>query len=283
MEYAFEMKLTNPREVGRLAVEQSVPSDIWQKNIVFSNELKELISCHKFSRHPLAGLLDTEELNLEVTKAIHLEFGHAFAQIFTDALIAAMALTSNLETTLGPSGKVSARFLLQLNLLDELGFAPTVVVNGDYTGNPQLAHYLQFNETLKQLGVTPLELANYRPSAAANASRKTFTDYYTDYVLITGVLACAETIFTLFAGPWAKSVARSTDIDTSTGYHAIHVENEEGEFIDDDHAEDSWYIFRQAITPERYEEVRRKMTMWLDTWNDFCDNVLHVAKTIKRK
>jgi hypothetical protein len=279
----MNLDLGNPRKSGRSAIEGTVAAELWKKNVAFTDELKTLIDRHKFSRHPIAGLLETEELNGDVTKAIHLEFGHAFAQVFTDSLIQAMARTVELEPRLGPMGKVSARFLIQLNLLDELGYSPTEKPNQNYTGNPKLAHYIQFNETLQQLKITPQEISTFRPSIAAQASRKTFTDYFDDYVLLTAVLACAETIFTLFAGPWAKSVAMSTDIDTSTGYHAIHVEDESGEFLDDDHAEDSWYIFRQSVTPERYEEVSRKMVMWLDTWNDFCDNVMHVARNIKRK
>lgn len=276
-----EMK--NPRNEGRSAVKKSVSPDIWERNLAFSNEIRNMITSHRLWKHPVSGLLNTEKLNPEITRTLHLEFAHAFAQIFTDSLIHAMARSSDLEPVLGPLGKVSARFLLQLNLLDELGFAPATEVTGDYFGNPALAHYLQFAETLRQLGARPEDILNFRPSPAAKAARRTFTDHYSDYALLTCVLACAETVFTQFAGPWAKSVALSTDIDTSRGYHSIHVEDEHGDFIDDEHSEDSWYLFRQAVTPERYEEIRRKVEAWLDIWYDFGDSVIHIARTISRK
>jgi hypothetical protein len=114
---------------------------------------------------------------------MHLEFDHAFAQIFTDSLIQAMARTADLESRLGPVGKVSARFLIQLNLLDELGFSPTETPNHNYTGNPKLAQYIQFRETLPQLKIAPEEIVTFRPSLAAEASRRTFTDYFEDYDL----------------------------------------------------------------------------------------------------
>ncbi|MDB5038828.1 MAG: hypothetical protein JWQ35_2356 [Bacteriovoracaceae bacterium] len=274
---------SKPRAVCRAAIEQSVPPDLWAKNVAYVDELKALIATHRMSRHPVKGVLNTEKLNPEVTKAIHLEFAHGFAQIFTDSLIHAMAQSADLEPRLGPAGKVTSRFLLQLNLLDELGFFPNDEVTGDYWGTPFLAHYIQFVKTLESLGSSASEILNYKPSPASKAARKTFTDHYNDYVLLTAVLACAETVFTLYAGPWAKSVSLSTDIDTSEGYHAIHVDDEHGESIDDDHSEDSWYIFRQAIVPERYDEVKKRVTIWLDLWNDFADNTMHLARTLKKK
>ncbi len=277
------IKMEAPREVGREAIQKSVPAELWQKNVAFTDELKQIIQKHRMYRHPLTGLLETEDLNKEISKVLHFEFAHAYAQIFTDSLIYAMAQTSELEKRLGPGGKVAARFLLQLNLLDELGYGPNEKVTGDYWGNPALAHYVEFAKTLQQLGAKPGEIFEYKPSPAAKAARKTFTDYYTDYALLTCVLAVAETVFSLFAGPWAKSVARSTDINVNEGYHAIHVEDEHGDFIDDEHSEDSWYIFRQAVTPERYDEVRKKVGQWLDIWNDFGDSIMHIARTMSKK
>lgn len=277
------MEMNKPRQVGRVAVKDSVPAAQWAQNEKFADEIKEMIAKHRLSRHPVSGLLNTEKLNPQISLTLHLEFAHAFAQIFTDSLIEAMAAAKDLEGRLGPMGKVSARFLLQINLLDELGYKPAETVTGEYAGNPALAHYVQFASTIRDLGGKPEDILNFKPSPAAKASRKTFTDHYEDYILLTGVLACAESVFTLFAGPWAKSVSMSTQIDTKKGYHAIHVEDDAGQFIDDEHSEDSWFIFRQAVTPERYDDVRRKVAAWLDTWYDFGDNVMHIARTISRK
>lgn len=277
------MQLTDPRGSGREAIKESVGPHLWEDNVKFTHELKEMIEKHRLFRHPVIGLFETEKLSQEITRTIHLEFAYAFAQIFTDSLIYAMARTSELEPRLGPAGKVSARFLLQLNLLDELGYQAAEEVTGDYCGHPKLAHYMQFAETLKQLGAKPGDILTFKPSPAATSARKTFTDHYEDYTMLAGVLACAEQVFTRFAGPWAKSVAMSTSIDTSKGYHNIHVEQDDGSFIDDDHSEDSWYIFRQAITPDRYQEVRERVEEWLDVWNDFADNIIHVARTLNKK
>src|SRR5688572_7376417 len=117
--------LDRPRESGRKLIELTVPEGEWKRNVAFSHELqKSIIDKHKLCRHPLIGLLNTEKLNTEVTKMIHFEFSYAFAEIFTDSLIQAMITSASLEPRMGPAAKVSARFLLQLNLLDELGYKP---------------------------------------------------------------------------------------------------------------------------------------------------------------
>jgi hypothetical protein len=276
--------LEHPRAVGRRAIELSVDPIVWQKNVEFSKDLQKMIDKHKLTRHPIIGLLNTEKLNKDVSKVLHFEFSYAFAEIFTDSLIHAMGTTASLEPRLGPLGKVSSRFLLQLNLLDELGYKPVTTHSGeDYAGNPLLAHYVQFHETLEQLGAQPLEHLKYQASKASIAARKTFTDHYESHLHLTAVLAVAETVFTLFAGPWAKSVSQSTDIDTSTGYHSIHVEDESGEFLDDDHSEDSWYIFRQVVEEKDYAEVREKVEQWLDIWYDFGDEQMHLARKLLKK
>jgi len=275
--------MEHPREQGREFLKKTVPADLWNQNWQFCDELKKLIHSHKINRHPLIGVLNNEILNKEISKMIHLEFAYAFAQIFTDALIYAMAKSAELEPRLGPEAKVAARFLFQLNLLDELGFQPSEKISGDYFGNPELAHYCQFVSTVKSLGANPQDIYKFKPSASAMDSRQTFVAYFDNYVMLAGVLACAETVFSLFAGPWARSVSKSTQIDVSQGYHKIHVEDESGEFLDDYHSEDSWYLLAQALVPDKYKELRDNMNDWLDIWADFADNIVHLARNIDRK
>lgn len=269
----------SPRETGRKAIQATVEPSVWNKNMEYSIGIKSMIDKHKLCRHPLIGLLSTEKLNTEATKLIHFEFSYAFAEIFTDSVIQTMITSSQLERRLGPMGKVSARFLLELNLMDELGFMPKTNSKNseDYCGNPLLAHYSQFNETIEEIGSNHDELLDYKPSAAAEDARKTFTENYGNHIMMTSVLAVAESVFTLFAGPWAKSVGLSTNVDVSRGYHKIHVENDSGEFLDDEHSEDTWYLFRQAIQEKDYAEVKEKISVWLDVWYDFADQVMHIA------
>lgn len=277
--------VNEPRTLGRMAVQSTISPETWAKNVKFSEEMSAMINKHKICRHPLIGLFSSKKLNNEATKIIHYEFSYAFAEIFTDSVIQAMVTSAQLEKKLGSMGKVSARFLLELNLMDELGFQAkkNETDDGSYCGNPLLAHYSQFNETLEELGANHDELWAYKPTAASEEARKTFTENYHDHLMIISVLAVAESIFTLFAGPWAKSVGMSTNVDVNRGYHKIHVEDESGEFVDDEHSEDSWYLFRQAIEEKDYEMIRVKISTWLDIWYDFADEVMHIANTHSQK
>lgn len=270
------LNLNNPRITGREAIKETVDTEIWEQNRKFSEELKAMLAMHPLASHPLMEFFDNETVDNEKTLTIHLEFGYGFAQIFTDAVIKAMFLSSQMESRLGPKAKATARFLWALNLQDELGYFPSE--NGEnYKGNPYEAHYFQFVKLFKELDTDIRAIESYKPTPAAIDARKSFEDTYENYKDITTILAFAESIFDEFAGPWANNVGRSTGVDVSTGYHTIHVEDHDGESIDDEHSEDSWTLFCQAVTPNDHADIKRKAKDWLDNWYRFCDSVLEIA------
>lgn len=271
------MELKNPRAIARKAIENSVIPALWAGNGEFINELRRSIAEHRIMRHPIIGQLESSNADLQAQQYFHLEFRHAFAQIFTDALIQTMVTCAQMEDSVGARGKVAARFLLQLNVLDELGFLPNTDKGSDYAGNPEMSHYVQFDDTLQQLGLSPEAVAGYTPSDAARACRATFEKQYSDHVGLSAIMATSETVFGAFSGPWARSVGVATSIDVSAGYHSIHVEHD-GKFIDDDHSEDAWYVFRQAIKPERYGAVSAQILAALETWAAFLDMLTGTAR-----
>lgn len=145
------------------------------------------------------------EFDIQQMRVFHLEFYHAFAQVFTDAVIEALSAAKQLEAPLGAQAKMAARFLLQINLLDELGFHPGEDNEGNYNGQPALAHYVQFFNTIQQLGMTEQEVKAWLPMSSSLACRATFENAYGDYTRLVGLLAVAETVFHDFATPWAKA------------------------------------------------------------------------------
>jgi hypothetical protein len=266
-------KLDDPRASSRQAILDSVDPATWERNVKFSHELLEVIASHRLGSHPILAAMDSSDFDIEWLKFFHLEFSRAFAEIFTDSLVYAMATCSQLEPLLGAKGKVAARFLLQINMLDELGFQPMKTDKGEYAGHPYLAHYVQFTETLVGLGLSEEEIKSYVPGDAIQAARASFEDYYGKHKELTCVLAVAETIFSKFAGPWAKNTGDKTSLNVSEGYHSIHVEDDHGDFVDDEHSEDSWYVFRQAITSEDYDAMRKLVIKSLDVWANSADYV----------
>lgn len=266
----------NSRAHCRELLRSLVPTSIWEQNERFANELKGLIKEHRISSHRLMAMLNDGSFSPEGMKRFHLEFRHAFAQNFTDALIQVMFTAGQLEARQGAIGKVAARFLIQLNVLDELGFEAGKVEHGEYAGDPRHAHYIEFDKVISDLGISPAQVREYAPSKAAVDARRTVEEVYGDHVALAARLALAESVFSNFAGPWATNMKKRTDVATDQGYHAIHVEHE-GTFIDDDHSEDMWFVLRQAIEPSRYDEIRASASTTLEIWARFCDSMLTIA------
>jgi len=263
--------LETARKNGRQVIQESVPPALWQRNGDFCQRLREMIESHPITRHPIIQAMESASIEAEEQRVLHLEFRYAFSDIFTDALIMAMFRTAELEPRLGAVAKIAGRFLIQLNVLDELGFVPNGSTHADYAGNPFRAHLLEFDATLHQLGVSQQEIDAYRPSAAAVASRRSFEEAYDDLTRLAATLCAAESVFVHFTVAWSRNVHQRTTVDTEHGYHSIHIDHE-GAFLDDDHSEDMWFVLRQALVPERYAEIQTQLLRSLDAWNGFLDN-----------
>ncbi len=266
----------NPREEGRAAIRATVKADLWEQNERFTQKLESILAKHPLATHPIKEFFENETIDEQRSLKLHLEFGVGFAQIFTDAVLQAMAKATQLEGRLGPRAKVTARFLWAINLQDELGFFPSGSKE-HYCGHPDGAHYYQYVKMFKDMGGTEAQVVEYQASAETIEARKTFEDNYNDYTVLCTVLALSESIFDQFAGAWADNVGRSTNVNISEGYHTIHVEDDHGDSIDDEHSEDGWTLVRQAMTPERYEEVEAKAKLWLDAWYKFADKMMEIA------
>lgn len=256
------------RAVCRDIIRETVPADLWGANERFCGELLEQIKSHPLMSDPLITALGSGALNETQLKRLHLEFRYAFAQTFTDAILQAMILTQRLEPRLGVTGKVAARFLLQFNLLDELGFTPSGNGANTYGGTPANSHYVKFFGTLRELGVTEQQVAAYVPSDEAVECCRMVEALSDDLEGMLAILAIEETIFESFATPWAANMRSRTTVDTEHGYHSLHVEHD-GDSLDDHHAEDLWYVLRMALSPESYGRVRSKTSDCLDTVHRF--------------
>ncbi len=263
---------TDARTNGKRIVRESVPAALWAQNEAFSNEIAELISNHALTRHPLINNLSDGGISEDALRLFHLEFRYAFSQRFTDAVMHTMLGADELEARLGATAKIGARFLLGFNLLDELGFAAGTDGH-NLQGSPADSHFVMFNKTMLELGIDEAAAQAWEPAESSKASRSLIEDSAGDYMSMVTVLMVIETIFEAFAGPWSKNMRTATEVEVDGGYHAIHVDAE-GVSVDDDHAEDLWYVFRQAVTPDRYDDVRVKATATLDNIVGFIDGMI---------
>lgn len=255
---------TSARATAYSIVEHSLPKEAWVENAAFAEELVAMIGRHPLMKHPIAERMSQGGFDPEGLRYFHQEYHHAFAQPFTTALSQAMVLAAGLEDRLGAIGTISARFLFTLNMLDELGYR---AVESRFGGSPLDSHYMRLQGIFDRLGIDDAVRRAYVPTDAAAACRGIVEENYGDYLRLTAALALIETI----APPFMGAVLDNLQVHEAEGNDAdYYVEHAEG---DDVHARDSWVALTQALTRDRYDEIRTAMKGWLD-------RILSLAETM---
>ncbi|NBD10813.1 MULTISPECIES: hypothetical protein [Corallococcus] len=274
--------IENPRDVSRRIVRESVDAELWSKNEAFTQQLDRTIKASRLFNHPVIASFAQKEFTLKSMGIVHSEVRYAFAEHFGDALIRLMETTSSLERRLGAKPKMAARFLIMLNVLEEVGYKPTPRGKSGFCGHPGFSHYWQLVDTLTAVGHPEETWAAYTPSPEAVAVRKSLLDSFGDHLRLAVVLAGIETAFIPYYGPWADNTLAVCPTDISDGYHSIHVEADDGTVVDHDHSEDSWFIVRQALTPDRYAEIEAFLNDVVEEWARFVDMLAAKDRDVKR-
>lgn len=265
--------LDDPRQLARVAIQKSMPEDLWLQNKQFIMNLKQRIQRHPIAGHPAIRALNQGRFNSEQLKRIHLEYRHAIVQSFTDALLVAQYQSRQVEPRLTPGSKMQARFLLTLNTLDEFGFQPGADASGYYRGNPCYAHYPLFEQLLDNLGITLEARQSYTPSAIAQKVQTYLEDSFDDFSKVTSLLAVAEEEVVLFSAPLRENT-KAIGVSVSSGYYRCHgtSDDSEAEANDDAHEDDLWYVLMQALVPGQYEVITDLCDQYCDLWVEFWDS-----------
>lgn len=253
------------RTTAYATVESSLPADLWASNSVFTKQLLGTIRSHPLMQHPIMARMSQGGFDADGLRYFHLEYRHAFAQPFTTALSQAMMLAAGLEERLGAIGPISARFLLTLNFLDELGFR---AAERGFGGTPLASHYMRLQGIFEQLGVDQEQQRTYTPSAAAARCRGIMEESYGDYVRLTAALALIETIAPPFMGAILDNLQAQDAQGRDADYYEEHSEGDEV------HARDSWIALAQALTLDRHQEIRLAMDQWLGRMVALADTML---------
>lgn len=277
----MDFPIDNPRDVSRKIVRESLDPELWRTNEAFTHRLDQLIKTSRVFRHPVIASFARKEFTLASMAIVHSEVRYAFAVHFGDALIRLMQTTGSIEHRLGAKAKMAARFLIQLNVLEELGYKPTPLGKSGFHGHPGFSHYWALCDTLDALGHGEDRWRAHAPSPESVAVREALLAAFDDHLKLAVMLAGIEAAFIPYYDPWAANTIAVSPIDISDGYHSIHVEGDTGA-VDHDHSEDSWYIVRQALTPERHAEVEAYLRDTLDLWARFVDMLAAKDRLAKR-
>ncbi|MDU9391291.1 hypothetical protein [Pseudomonas sp. zfem002] len=270
------------RTQARRAIREALPEGTWLENEAFTRTLADVVQTHRFCRHPLIDAMNTWEIDLTWLKSFYLDTVHAISGRFTDYLVQAMLNCSALQPRLGARAASAARFLLQINTLDELGFVPGDQ-DGHFCGDPDNGHLNQLLKVIADIGISEGEQASYVASKASDDVARVIDQHRHDHLYLATVLAVLESSLNPWTECWARGTAIATGMDISQGYHAIHTADHDGHLIDDDHSEDSWYIVRQALTAPDHEPIRQLTVEVLDKLERYADYQLGLLEARRSK
>lgn len=270
----LDPQYADPRTSARALLLSQLDAGRLKENQTFVASLLSDIKSQTFFRHPVLKAMRAGTLNPEQLALVHLEFRSAVVSVFTDAILMAQFLTRELVGRLGPSSQMAARFLLTLNLLDELGFKPGVGAEQYFRGHPMAAHYCMFDSVLDELGVSSAQRAAYRPSAEAEQVRAFIEGQFGDYLSLLAVLASTEETAMIIC-PAMRVAAEHAGLNVGRGYYLVHgASSDEGTFaFDDDHQNDVAFALVHALTPSDYEAVARVAKEYGRLWVAFWDRI----------
>ena len=262
------ISIDDARTNGRRVVQETLEGALWKRNEEFSMELINIINEHRFSHHPIYQTNHSPFRDHRSEKIFYQEYGQLM-EVVTHGVIHALNACTQLQSRLGTKAVYGARFLLQINLLDELGFRTGQTRSRCYAGHPYLSHFMQYAESMSQIGISVQELETHRLTDECGAFCRCFTNNYGDYARLICVLALFDKVFADTISEWSIEVAKSSGLDVSQGYYSIGVGGND--------ATDTWYLFRQAITPEHYQEMRVLTLETLETWAVWLDRLLTLS------
>lgn len=265
------------RALARAAVRASLPADQWASNEAFTRELLAELAQHPFARHPLIAEMNAGRVTRGWLRNFYLDTVYALSGRFMEYVLQAVVNCSQAQEAVGLRGVAAARFLMQINAVDELGFEPGSL-DGGFTGDPAKAHVVQLYDVMQQMGISETEARNHRPSAFAQHMADVLEVNRHDHLRLATLLAAYESTLGPWSGAWAKATQAVTQVDVDNGYHAIHVEDEHGDAVDDDHSEDSWHVVRQALTAPRRAEARQLALHLMDTCATYVDHQLGLLR-----
>ena len=251
-------------------IKNSIPNDIWNKNEQEVQQLKQLCLQHPLFQNPILTRLTTQTLSLEQLKYIHVNYFNAIVKTFTDVLSMVIYQTLQLESHENiheenrVHAKAYARYLLSLNLIDELGFNTY-----DLTlSSPAKSHLVYFIELLKTLQINPLAQKNVVVEAAAlNTFMQNNLSSYDNLLLI---LACAELQVIKYSEALRINLEKY-DAKFIDGYYACHglVDDSEKLANDDNHEDDIWALMTQSYIDTQQNGYEQLLQEYLQLWQNF--------------
>lgn len=180
---------------------------------------------------------------------------------------------------LGLTAKMSSRFLLALNILDEFGFRPgTSSVNDYFRGDPAASHPILFDDVIRALGGNPE--GDYSPTEIARTIRSYYESCYHDYIALLTLVGVTEEEAMVYS-PAMRAASRHAGVDVDTGYYIVHGTTDDMDLnaADDYHQQDIWEILATSMIDSDHATVERVAFEVADLWDQFWS--LHLDRSTR--
>ena len=262
--------LKDARGSSRYLMSSLSSQDVRKENEAFLNRIMRCIKNHPFINNPAKLAMDSGTLDRQAVLEIHLDFKYAAIETFTDVILMAQFRTRDLASRFGMKGKMAARFLLTLNVLDEFGFVSPSKGHLGYAGNPLLSHPILFDDVLEQLDPGGVFERSNTPSTEANSLRQFFESTFDDLVLALAAILVTEEEAMRFSPPMRAS-AKSVGIAVDSGYYMVHGCSDDltTYACDDYHQLDAWHILVCILEANDHERFEAACVKCCDLWDLF--------------
>lgn len=242
-----------------------ISEDKMVRNIELVSDIRKKLRTHEVFSHPiLSAIKETYDIPLNMVCSIHYDYRHAIVQIFTDALLAALQTSYQLENLyeLPPGAKMIPRFLLTPNMLDEFGFK---IQKSSLVGTVSSAHYPLFEEIMQIFPKNNMEV-----SIISQKLRSFLENNYHDYANIITLLALVELQVIKFT-PILEKILHKHYSSNKFNYYTVHGNSSDSNktACDDEHENALWESLALVIDKVDIKKLLIVTNSYLDLWNDF--------------
>ena len=262
-------QLKNPRLQAYKAIENSakeIALDYTKNGQLMENLLLDMRE-HRLFSHPVFQALKSGDFDKKALQELHLDYRLIVKQ-FTDIILITQFKTRELSA-FSDSLFMESRFLITLNIFDELGFWPG---DNQYLGHPELSHFLLFDKVIEELKVSTEERKAFKNSSEALALHAYLEASVDNLARLLVYLIITEE-GAMYYSPAMRASAQQSGVDVSQGYYNVHGDTgdalTEGE--DDLHQDDIVRIMQIVITDENYVKFELIFREICDLWAKFWD------------
>ncbi|TPV95911.1 MAG: hypothetical protein B7733_07410 [Myxococcales bacterium FL481] len=250
------------RRDARQAIMEFADSDRFAANQEFLNREMAKLRSHRLFSHEFLEIARADRLAPRTVAALHTDF-LTLADQFTDVILSAQRRVRGIADR-HQEPYMPARFLLMLNLFDELGF---VECDNGIDGSYRQSHYHLFQDVVRRAS------RGYERASGGSVGGQIhqFVEQNMDDLIVMLVyLAVGEEKIIAYS-PLMRQAAESVGVDVSRGYYRVHgsTADVDSDACDDLHQQDALLIMAQYMHPSDHPRVSQLFQSLADMWYEY--------------